>query len=164
MPDDFTHQLKGILRNLWSEWVNQSKTISLPLTHWLPGVPHWRVKSSGVRQSKILSLAGLGRFGRQRVNPFWLLRMRFIITDFTLTPDDFTCQLGASWGISGVNGLNRADHPGRWILLLGKVKMFTRQKSKWNLPLSAASWVWWKVHCIRLIFDYVLSETWFFFN
>ena len=26
------------------------------------------VKSSGVRQSKILSLAGLGRFGRQRVN------------------------------------------------------------------------------------------------
>ena len=37
-------------------------------THWLPGVPHWRVKSSGVRQSKILSLARLGRFGRQRVN------------------------------------------------------------------------------------------------
>ena len=29
------------------------------LTHWLLGVPHWRVKLSGIRQSKILSLAGL---------------------------------------------------------------------------------------------------------
>ena len=40
------------------------------LTHRLRGVPYWRVKSSGVKQRKILSLAGLGWFGRQRVNYF----------------------------------------------------------------------------------------------
>ena len=38
------------------------------LTHWLPGVPHWQVKLSGVRQSKILSLANFGRFGCRWVN------------------------------------------------------------------------------------------------
>ena len=32
------------------------------LTYYLLGVPHWWVKSSGVRQSKILSMAGLGWF------------------------------------------------------------------------------------------------------
>ena len=44
------------------------------LTHWLPGASHWRVKLSGIKQSKILSLAGLGRFGHQRVNSDWSLQ------------------------------------------------------------------------------------------
>ena len=35
--------------------------------HWLLGVPQWRVKFSGVRLGKILSLAGLGRFRCRRV-------------------------------------------------------------------------------------------------
>ena len=98
MPDDFTHQLKGILWCLRNDWVNQSKTISLPLTHRLPGVPHWRVKSSGVRQSKILSLAGLGRFGRQRVNPFWLLRMRFYNNRFYSNSRRFYLSTGSILG------------------------------------------------------------------
>ena len=53
------------------------------LSHWLPWVPHWRVKSSGVRQSKILSLAGLSRFGCQRVNGDivfqWVIKMKSLI-------------------------------------------------------------------------------------
>ena len=42
-----------------------------PLT---PRAPQWQVKLSGVKQSKILSLAGLGRFGHQRVNSDWSLQ------------------------------------------------------------------------------------------
>ena len=55
--------------------------LQAPLTHWLPGVPHWRAKSSGIRQSKIQSLAGLGQFGRQRVK-HWLLYFRVHILNF----------------------------------------------------------------------------------
>ena len=47
---------------------HQETTLELEgLTHWLLGVPHWRVKYSGVRQSKILIMAGLGRFRGERV-------------------------------------------------------------------------------------------------
>ena len=46
-------------------WSFQLEEFKGQLTHWFPGAPHWRVKSSGIRQSKILSLAGLGWFGRQ---------------------------------------------------------------------------------------------------
>ena len=41
------------------------------------GIPNSRVKSSGVRQNKILSLAGLGWFGRQRVNIYFILKYHF---------------------------------------------------------------------------------------
>ena len=56
---------------IFEVWViDEMQKWSSHLTHWLLEVPHWRVKLSGIRQSKnkILSLAGLGRFGCQRVN------------------------------------------------------------------------------------------------
>ena len=43
--------------------LNRTNLRNCLLTHWLPGVPHWRVNSSGIRQSRIQSLAGFGRFG-----------------------------------------------------------------------------------------------------
>ena len=75
-----SYQLSLVTTTLWIKqphqgcgWYLSSSVLNIPtyrrgpffkddflLTHWLLGVPHWRVKLSGVRQSKILSLASLG--------------------------------------------------------------------------------------------------------
>ena len=64
------------------------------LTHWLPGVPHWRVKLSGVRQSKILSQAGLDVRGLRSIIGLHLINHKlsvlhsctmYVITMYPLT-------------------------------------------------------------------------------
>ena len=68
--------------NYWLTTFSHLKIITIILTHWLPGVPHWRVKSSGVRQRKILSMADSGR----------LQGVKGLIINWSYDPHSYKCN------------------------------------------------------------------------